>query len=150
MIEQDSDPESNDLEAIIDSTHDFGKEIITLAKSSDLVDRAEALLDGIEKDNVSSDSKLEKLVSVFGNCLGSRHMQVLNQDNVFTRIHQMFEDLIEGQAGQALTAKVAKAVGLNLHDTIETPGHFQTGRTFASLQIEEDFESICKRLMTRK
>lgn len=142
-VDDESDPETNDLEAIIDNSHDHGKEILSLSKSSDAVAKSEVLIDELVT-STSSDVKLQKLNSILANCLGCRFIETLNSQNLFTNIFQKFEEIIETDL---LTTKVAKAVGLSLHDLLEDCGHFNKGKTFESLKIEEDFEGICKRLM---
>ena len=146
-VEPDSDPETNDIEAAFDNLHEFGKDIINYPKSSDAIATAESLLDEVEKPSDSksdTDDKLQKLMSIFCNSLGSKHIDVLNGENIFTRIFQDFEELIE--SGN-VTKRVAKAVAFDLTDHLDKPRHFNVDKTYESLQIEEDFESICKRLM---
>ena len=142
-VEPDSDPDTNDIEAAYDNSHDLGKEILNCPKSSDAVSKAESLLDEIE-EKPEIDDKLQKLMSVFSNCLGSKHVDVLNSQNIFTRIFQDFEEIIESGA---ITKNIAKRIAFDLTDHLEHPRHFNTSKTFESLQIEEDFDSICTRLM---
>jgi len=142
-IEPDSDPESNDIEAAYDNSHDLGKEILNYTKSADAISKAESLLDETET-KPEIDDKIQRLMSVFSNCLGSKHVDVLNGQNIFTRIFQDFEEINESGL---INKNIAKRIAFDLTDHLEHPRHFNKDKTFESLQIEEDFESLCTRLM---
>jgi hypothetical protein len=155
----ESDPETNDIEKNVEETnYVLGKEILTLKTSSEVLNFANDLFEktftkpeieetDTKKTNViTEDDKLLSLFSIFKNCVGCKFFESLNANSFFTELYQKFEEIIESGL---LNKATAKKIGLDLFDLLDNNcGHYNNDKKFRDLNIDEDFDSICKRLMS--
>ena len=144
--EIESDPETNDIEAVIELNYLLGNELLHFNSSTDVLNFANTLFENTFLETTrSQDEQLISLFSIFKNCLGCKFYETLNANSFFTELFQKFEEIIESEK---LTKAASKKVGLEMIDLIEDCGHYNKGKCLKDLNIDEDFESICKRLMS--